>query len=246
MTAWQYKILFQKKKKKTVQPFTPEEIMQCIDKFGKGYNDAVRKIIENSNELTKKTFTVNAAIILNNFGMTRSGPFQGLKPLNGKDIKDPNGNLKKCWDLTKDELLAIKKNIIQANCQSRTRTLILLDSTTRAKIIFLLWKVFKKMLPITMGKTSYGLVGASKILFAVFPEIVLPVDNAEWRHVFHTVDLGDVISGMSDEITAWESATGKQFENCDLGNPQLTLPGIFNVMAMKARALHFDKPLATS
>jgi len=95
--------------------------------------------------------------------------------------------------------------------------------------------VFKKLLPFTIGKTSSGLVGASKILFSVFPEIVLPIDNAEWRMVFQTVDLGDVIIGMADEIEAWEKATGRQLEMCDTGTPQLTLPGVFNVMAMKAR-----------
>ncbi len=63
----------------------------------------------------------------------------------------------------------------------------------------------------------------------------MPVDNAEWRHVFQTVDLGDVINGMADEINAWESATGQQLEKCDSGTQRLTLPGVFNVMAMKAR-----------
>ena len=234
MITWRHKILFQKKNK-NVRPFTFEEIKCCIDDFGKGYNDAVREIIENSNDLTEETFTVNSARILNNFGMARRGPFRGVKLLRGKGYEDPNGNLKKCWEETKTDLLAVKDMINQAGCLPRARTLILLNESARAEVITLIWQVFKKMLPITMGKISFGLVGASKILFSVFPEIVLPVDNAEWRHVFQTVDLGDVINGMADEINAWESATGQQLEKCDSDTQRLTLPGVFNVMAMKAR-----------
>jgi hypothetical protein len=236
MTIWRRTILFQKRNN-NVRPFTPEEIKCCIDGFGKGYNDAVREIIENSNDLTEETFTSNAARILNNFGMARSGPFQGVRLLGGKDYEDPKGNLKKCWEVTKTELLTIKAKIHNSGCQPRTRTLILLSKSTRTEVVALVWQVFKKMLPITMGKTSFGLVGASKILFSVIPEIVLPVDNAEWRQVFHTVDFGDVINGMAGEIDAWESATGQKLEKCDTGTPQLTLPGVFNVMAMKARPM---------
>jgi len=90
------------------------------------------------------------------------------------------------------------------------------------------------MLPITMGKHSYGLVGASKILFSAFPEIVLPVDNAEWLKVFKTVDLGDVINLMAEEIKEWEEETGRYFDHCD-SKLELTLPAIYNVMAMEAR-----------
>ena len=234
MKTLRHKILFQKNNKK-VQALSFEEIQSCIDDFGKGYNDAVREIIENSTELTEEKFMWNATRILNNFGMARSGPFLGVKILKGKGYDDPNGNLEKCWEETKTDLFAIKEILKKAACQSRERTLILLNESDRAEVVALVWQVFKKMLPITMGKTSFGLVGASKILFSVFPEIVLPVDNAEWRQVFQTVDLGDVISRMVDEINDWENATGQQLEKCDSGFPQLTLPGVFNVMAMKAR-----------
>lgn len=129
-----------------------------------------------------------------------------------------------------------QKILKEAACQPTERTLVLLDAPRRAEVVALVWQASKKMLPITMGTTSFGLVGASKVLFSVFPEIVLPVDNAEWLQVFQTVDLGDVISRMADEINAWENATGQQLEKCDTGSPQLTLPGVFNVMAMEARA----------
>jgi len=90
------------------------------------------------------------------------------------------------------------------------------------------------MLQITMGKNSYGLVGASKILFSVFPEIVLPLDNDQWLNVFKTVDLGDVIILMAKEISEWERYTGEQLQNCDYSKVT-TLPAVYNVMAMEAR-----------
>jgi hypothetical protein len=67
--------------------------------------------------------------------------------------------------------------------------------------------MIKQLLPFTIGETSYGLVGASKILFAVLPEIVLPVDNNQWLKVFKTVDIGDVINRMVYEIEQWENIT---------------------------------------
>ena len=88
---------------------------------------------------------------------------------------------------------------------------------------------------ITMGKTSYGLVGASKTLFAVLPEIVLPIDNNQWLHVFKTVDLGDVIKRMVCDIQQWETATGKQLNEVDYSRRLTTLPSVYNVMAMAAR-----------
>jgi hypothetical protein len=79
-----------------------------------------------------------------------------------------------------------------------------------------------------------GRVGASKILFAVFPEIALPVDNAEWDDVFRTHNYGKVLSLMADEIKEWENKTGNHLETLDL-NPCATLPSVYNVMAMRAR-----------
>ena len=86
-----------------------------------------------------------------------------------------------------------------------------------------------------MGKTSYGLVGASKILFSVLPEIVLPIDNAEWLHVFKTVDIGDVLHGMVFDIQKWEGITGRQLNDLDHSQRLTTLPSVYNVMAMDAR-----------
>jgi len=86
-----------------------------------------------------------------------------------------------------------------------------------------------------MGETTYGLVGASKILFAVLPEIVLPVDNTQWLCLFKTVDLGDIINGMASEIQRWETKTGKNLNELDRSRKLTTLPSVYNVMAMAAR-----------
>jgi predicted glycoside hydrolase/deacetylase ChbG (UPF0249 family) len=86
-----------------------------------------------------------------------------------------------------------------------------------------------------MGETTYGMVGASKILFSVLPEIVLPVDNTQWIQVFRTVDLGDVIREMTKEIELWEKDTGEKLDLIDQQQRLTTLPSVYNVMAMKAR-----------
>ena len=86
-----------------------------------------------------------------------------------------------------------------------------------------------------MGKYSYGLVGASKILFSVLPEICLPIDNAQWLHVFKTVDFGDVLRRMVFDIQKWEGITGRQLNDLDHSERLTTLPSVYNVMAMYTR-----------
>jgi hypothetical protein len=88
---------------------------------------------------------------------------------------------------------------------SRERYLVELGALERETLFDQVWRITKKLLPFSMGGASYGLVGASKILFSVLPEIVLPVDNTEWIQVFKTVDLGDVLRSMVDDIQAWEA-----------------------------------------
>lgn len=85
-----------------------------------------------------------------------------------------------------------------------------------------------------MTKNSLGLVGASKVIFAVLPEIALPIDNTQWKKLFQTVDYSDVIKNMANEIIEWENCTGQQLQTCDYSE-LTTLPAIYNVMAMKAR-----------
>lgn len=83
-------------------------------------------------------------------------------------------------------------------------------------------------------ENSFGLVGASKVLFALLPEAALPIDNTEWKKVFRTIDYTDIITTMADEIKRWEMSNGRELDSCD-PNRCLTLPGIYNIMAMKAK-----------
>lgn len=206
---------------------TPIKIRDKIAHFGDSYIDATQKIIQYSGKLDRdgEVFIKCASLILSNFGMTRSGPFK--KGVNKKILPD-------CWSKIGGHLIAINKLILKSGC-SRDRLLLELDQQQLEELIAEIWLVMKQLLPFTMGKTTYGLVGASKILFAVLPEIVLPIDNKQWLHVFKTVDIGDVTNQMLSEIKDWETATGARLNDLDPLGRLTTLPSVYNVMAMAAR-----------
>ena len=211
----------------------PDEISKKIGGFG--YNEAVHKTIQDSNGLDRSgvVFVKCTARILSNFGMTRSGPFKGVEI-------DENGNVNRkeillnCWREIGDHLIEIHNSVLESG-YSRDRYLLELSESEREELIAKIWSITKQLLPLTMGKTSYGLVGASKILFAVLPEIVLPVDNSQWLNVFKTVDIGDVIDGMVFDIQHWEKVTGEKLNKLDPQKRLTTLPSVYNVMAMDAR-----------
>jgi hypothetical protein len=215
------------------EAIAPDEIGRRIDDFG--YNDAVREVICDCRELDREgeTFVRCTARILSNFGMTRGGPFKGV------EIKK-NGSVKRkevllaCWGRIGDGLIEIR-NAIPKSGYSRDRYLVELGESELTELVAKIWYLTKRLLPLTMGETTYGLVGASKILFSVLPEIVLPIDNKQWLGVFKTVDLGDVIHDMASEIRRWESKTGKILNELDRSRRLTTLPSVYNVMAMAAR-----------
>ena len=211
----------------------PETITERIAAFGDKYNEATKDIIRDSRELDKdgKAFIKCASRILSSFGMTRSGPFKGAG-IAGKTNKKKI--LSECWDAIGDRLLEVNKSVLESGL-SRDRYLLELSEPERAQLITEVWLMTKQLLPFTMGKTSHGLVGASKILFSVLPEIALPIDNAQWTYVFQTVDLGDVISRMVSDIQRWEQTTGGQLNELDDSKRLTTLPSVYNVMAMYAR-----------
>jgi len=204
---------------------SPGEIKEKIDRFG--YTDAVCRIVRDSRELDKsgQVFIKCASLILSNFGMTRSGRFKG-------DVKKEL--LLDCWNEVGSDLIKIQGSVLESGF-SRDRFLLELETHRREELIAIIWSITKRLLPFTMGKTSYGLVGASKILFAVLPEIVLPTDNSQWLHLFKTVDLGDVIRRMVSDIQQWETATGEKLNEVDYSRRLTTLPSVYNVMAMAAR-----------
>jgi hypothetical protein len=197
------------------------------DKFWGSYNDAVKEIICKSKVLDKDgvKFIDCAWRILKSFGMTRSGPFYG----------NCCETLSNCWDVIGADLIEINNTVLNSGL-SRDRYLLELSDQERKGLIAEIWIITKKLLPFTMGETTYGLVGASKILFSVLPEIVLPIDNVEWLYVFQTVDLGDVLHRMVFDIQKWEEITGKKFNDLDCSKRLTTLPSVYNVMAMEARS----------
>ena len=214
---------------------TSDEIREKIAMFGFGYKEATQEIIQNSKVLDKdgEVFVRCTARILSSFGMTRSGPFNGVKMaengnVNGKQI------LLECWNRIGDSLIEIRKSIPNSG-YSRDRYLLELSKPERERLLEEIWLITKRLLPFTMGETSYGLVGASKMLFAVLPEIVLPVDNNQWLKVFKTVDIGDVINCMAIDIQEWENITQHRLNEMDHSRMLTTLPSVYNVMAMDAR-----------
>ena len=214
---------------------TSDKIREKIAKFGFGYKEATHEIIQNSKVIDKdgEVFVRCTARILSSFGMTRAGPFKGVK-------MEENGNvhgkqiLLKCWNQIGDGLIEIRKSVSNSG-YSRDRYLLELSKPERERLLTEIWLITKRLLPFTMGETSYGLVGASKILFAVLPEIVLPVDNNQWLKVFKTVDIGDVINRMAIDIQEWENITTQKFNDMDHSRMLTTLPSVYNVMAMDAR-----------
>jgi len=210
-----------------------ERIRQLVMEFGEKYNSATGDIIRDSHVLDAEgqVFIKCSMRILSSFGMTRSGRFLGSGAAGKANIKK---RLSACWKMIGDQLLAVKKAVL-ASGLSRTRYLLELSQAERDRVIAEVRDVTKRLLPFTMSKSSYGLVGVSKIVFSVLPEIALPIDNVQWREVFKTVDLGDVIKRMAAEIERWESVTGNLLNELDSSRRLTTLPSVFNVVAMDAR-----------
>lgn len=216
-------------------PISPGRIGEKISEFGETYNETVKQTIEDSETLDREgeVFVRCAARILSNFKMTRRGPFRGVRIAK-------NGNvigkriLAICWEEIGRDLMGIRASIAKSRF-SRERFLLQISRTERQDLISAIWLISKRLLPFTMGESSYGLVGASKILFSVLPEIVLPVDNKQWLTLFQTVDVGDVINHMVSEVQKWEKQTKIRFNELDPSGQLTTLPSIYNVMAMDAR-----------
>ena len=228
----QFQILFNQK-----GPIPLNDISQAVNAFPKGYTETVHKIIEATNRETinRDQFIKNSVDVLKSFKMTRQGPFKGLGYKPDGSFKGPIEKIDASWEAVKDELIEIKKIMNSLAIVPRGRSIALMDERQFQDISDMVWSTFKKLLPITMTTSTFGMVGASKILFSVFPEIVLPVDTAEWKQVFKTLDLGDVIKLMRSEILEWEKQTGQWIDSSEPANVPSTLPAIYNVMAMKAR-----------
>lgn len=207
---------------------TPAKVAFLINKFGESYINTTRDIILGSKVLDPEgeVFCDCASRILSNFGMKRRGPFHG----------ESKHKLLECWQKIGPTLLEINHLVLNSSL-SRDRFLLECNDSLRDELISKIWFMNKELLPFTMGAYSYGLVGASKILFSVLPEFVLPTDNNQWTRLFKTVDLGDVIRFMAKDIQKWEANTHERLNDLDPSGRLSTLPAVYNVIAMAARPL---------
>ena len=214
--------------------YRPRFVEKCVRNFGKSYNETVCKVINNSSDgLNKEIFCRNVAMLMPNFLMGRAGPFKGVKYIDGNVI-DPKGQIAACWDSIGKRAGELRKFIDQHRKGSRGRVFVETSRAVQEEIASQLMRLLSRLSSVCWTENSFGLVGASKVLFAVLPEVALPIDNAEWKKVFRTIDYADIITRMADEIQRWEKSTGAKLDSCD-PDGCLTLPGIYNIMAMKAR-----------
>ena len=214
-------------------PMSPESIKRSIINFGHSYNETVRGVISNSRtSVNREIFFENVAKLMPNFSMTRQGPFKGVNYAGGR-VQDPNGQIGACWEGVGNKAVQLRNSLDRQN-KTRARVLVEISRTIQKELASELWEMFKILVSLCMGKITLGLVAASKVLFAALPEVALPIDNAEWRTVFRTIDYGDIIMAMAAEIAKWEEQSGRLLDDCS-PYESFTLPAIYNVMAMNAK-----------
>ena len=210
-------------------------ISYCVARRERTYAEAVRHIINTTTEsIDFGVFSRNSAKLMVASKMTRRGPFQGLRIIHGQ-AHDPQAILSRVWDAIGEPMVELKHRLLHAAGRNRSRMLVEIQEPLVGRIAADLWKMFKRMLPLFMGVNTVGLTAASKVLSSVFPEIALPVEKAQWREIFQTVDYTDIIMSMRAEISEWEIRSQKKLNHCDpLGG--LTLPAFYNAVVMEEAA----------
>lgn len=217
------------------EPINPRCVKRFVCSFPKGYQEAVRVIIENSERMNEEVFNFNVAKLLSSFKMTRRGALRGIKIEEGQS-QDPKDVIRKCWVKVGKKVQALHQFRRKNQSGKRGRILVSFSPELRERITAMTSEVFENLRGVALEKGKISPVAASKIAFAAFPEAALPVDNAEWKSVFETSNYQRILSRMIDEIEAWEEKCSVQLESLD-PNPRATLPGVYNVMAMVARPL---------
>ena len=202
-------------------PKAAKIIQDKLSDFSESYRKVTKKIIDGSLNLDEKSFRENVAALMPAFGMTRRGVFHGI---NSKSLV-----LDVCWKEFGKEFEDLK---IRINKSSSLRSRAILE--VPSDIFGVTADLFDGLEWTEIEGNNIGRVGASKILFAIFPEIALPVDNSEWDNVFRTHNYGKILQLMTDEIRLWENMSKMNLETLDANSPT-TLPSVYNVMAMDAR-----------
>lgn len=222
-------------------PISPRCIRRFITSFSKSYREVVKAIIENSERLRDdkfKVFRFNIAKLMPSFKMTRKGAFHRLKVDKNGNPYDPNEVTQLCWERIGERLLKLKKYIEENSFVERRRVLVNISRRARDDVIYETSRLFDKLHGFKVKTGKISRVGASKILFAVLPEVALPVDNQEWHHVFRTSKYQKILLTMVKDIEKWERKTGEELDNQDPKPKETTLPAVYNVMAMAARPLN--------
>jgi len=214
-------------------PYSSIYISYCVAMRERHYSQAIQEITKNTaNLIDFGVFSRNAVRLLISSKMTRRGPFQGVRIVQG-EIHDPEAMLDRVWDIIGKPSVELKSLLLDASVQNRLRIMIEMPEPIMDKIVESLWKMFKRLLPLCLGVNTLGLTAASKILFSIFPEIALPVEKSQWKDLFQTVDYTDIIYLMRAEISEWEKRSQKRLNDCDpFGS--FTLPVFYNAAALIA------------
>mgnify|MGYP001034430240 CR=1 FL=1 len=216
-------------------------IRRFITSFPESYQTVVEEIIIKSQRLNKKIFGYNVAKLMPSFKMTRRGAFHGLRLDNEQNKPiDPKGVIKLCWRQVGVELQELKGYIKENALCERHWIPVDLPPGSRSYIIQNTNDLFEKLRNVKINGSMVGPVGASKVLFAALPEVALPVDNQEWKHVFGTDRYYVILSTMVDEIEEWEKRVQEKLNEAS-PYAKVTLPSIYNIMAMSARPLKRPK-----
>lgn len=213
------------------EPHCSIYISYCVARMARHYAQAVQEITRNTEtSIDFGVFSRNTVRFMVTSGMTRRGPFQGVRLVRG-EIHDPEAIMNRVWDAVGKPIVKLKGLLLDAGGQNRSRMLVEMPEPVMNRIAAELRRMFKRLLPLCRGVKTPGLTAASKILFSVFPEIALPVENAHWKDLFQVVDYADIIWLMRTEISAWESRSRKRLNGCD-PHGYITLPVFYNAVAL--------------
>lgn len=129
-------------------------IRRFVQAFPTSYREVVEKIIERSEKLDKKVFSLNVADLMSSFKMTRRGAFHGVK-VDEKDIvSDPNDVIKLCWNQVEEEILKLKGYINKRACGARNRILVSLTPTSENYVIEKTTGLFEELCKIAVDSSE--------------------------------------------------------------------------------------------
>jgi len=158
-------------------PYSSIYISYCVAARERHYCQAIQEITTTTGNLIDfGVFSKNAVRLLVSSKMTRRGPFQGIRLVQG-EIHDPEAMLDRVWDIIGKPSVEVKSLLLDAGIQNRSRIMIEMPEPIMDTIVESLWKMFKRLLPLCLGVNTLGLTAASKILFSIFPEIPRRVQN---------------------------------------------------------------------